>query len=160
MSFHIWVDADAAPVPAKEILFRAARRTGNPMTLVANQPMRIPDSENIDFLLVGQGFDVADSEIVRRMNPGDLVVTADIPLASDVIDKGGHALNPRGEMYEPGTIKEKLAMRDLMSTLRDAGLAGGGPGSYGPRDKKAFASKLDGFLMQVAKNGVRDSRLD
>ena len=158
MAFHIWVDADAAPVPAKEILFRAAQRTGFQMTLVANQPIRIPDLPNIDFILVEQGFDVADSEIVQRLSPGDLVVTADIPLAADVLEHGGHALNPRGEMYESGTIREKLAMRDFMSTLRDAGVAGGGPGTYSSRDRQAFAGRLDSFLSQVSRNGARDSR--
>lgn len=160
MTFHIWVDADAAPVAVKEILFRAARRTGCRMTLVANAAMKIPDLENVDFILVGEGFDVADSEIVRRLSPGDLVITADIPLAADVLEKGGHALNPRGEMYRPGTIREKLAMRDFMSTLRDSGVAGGGPGAFGPRDRQAFAGRLDGFLTQVARNGIRDSRLE
>ena len=152
MPFHIWVDADATPVPVKEILFRAVKRTGHHMTLVANQPMRLPSSENIDFLLVEQGFDVADSEIVQRMNPGDLVITADIPLAADVLEKGGHALNPRGELYDTDTIKAKLAMRDFMSTLRDAGLAGGGPGAYSSRDKQTFAGKLDGFLSRLTGN--------
>ena len=155
---HIWVDADAAPVPVKEILFRAAQRTGCRLTLVANQPMRVPDHQGIDFVLVDEGFDVADSEIVRRLNPGDLVITADIPLAAEVLEKGGHALNPRGEMYEAGSIKEKLAMRDFMSTLRDAGVAGGGPAVFSPRDRQAFAGRLDGFLSQVARNGIRDSR--
>jgi len=158
MPFHIWVDADAAPVAVKDILFRAAERTGRPLTLVANQPMAMPDLDNVNFLLVDSGFDVADSEIVRRMNPGDLVITADIPLAADVLAKGGYALNPRGEMYDAGTIKEKLAMRDFMSTLRDAGLAGGGPGAFGTRDKQAFAGKLDGFLTALERNGIRDSR--
>ncbi len=121
------------------------------MTFVANRPMKVPESKNLDFILVDSGFDVADLEIIRRVNTGDLVITADIPLAADVLDKGGYALNPRGEMYEIGTIKEKLAIRDMMSSLRDAGLAGGGPNAFGTRDRQAFAGKLDGFLTQLAK---------
>lgn len=101
----IWVDADATPVVIKEILFRAAARTGIPVTLVANQPMRIPKSPLIDFILVEAGFDVADNEIVKRLKPGDLVITADIPLAADVLEMGGSALDPRGEMFSPDTIR-------------------------------------------------------
>lgn len=142
----IWVDADATPVVIKEILFRAAERTGIPATFVANQPMRIPDSPLIDFLLVKAGFDVADNEIVKRLNPGDLVITADIPLAADVIGKGGHALDPRGEMYSPDTIRSRLNMRDFMETLRSGGVVTGGPAALGQADRKAFAGELDKFL--------------
>jgi uncharacterized protein YaiI (UPF0178 family) len=142
----IWVDADATPVAIKEILFRAAERTGISMSLVANQPMRIPDSPLIDFILVEAGFDVADNEIVKRLAPGDLVITADIPLAADVIEKGGSALDPRGEMYSPDTIRSRLNMRDFMETLRSGGVVTGGPPAMSPADRKAFAGELDKFI--------------
>ena len=142
----IWVDADATPVVIKEILFRAAERTGIPMTLVANQPMRLPKSSLIDFILVETGFDVADNEIVKRLNPGDLVITADIPLAADIIGKGGHALDPRGEMYSPDTIRSRLNLRDFMETLRSGGVDTGGPRLLNQADRKAFAGELDKFL--------------
>ncbi|MDH3805508.1 MAG: YaiI/YqxD family protein, partial [Gammaproteobacteria bacterium] len=114
----IWVDADACPVVIKEILFRAAERTETLLTLVANQPLRVPASEFIKTIQVPSGFDVADSEIIKRLDTGDLVVTADIPLAAEVIDKGGHALNPRGELYSVDNIRARLNMRDFMDTLR------------------------------------------
>jgi len=142
----IWVDADATPVAIKEILFRAAERTGISMSLVANQPMRIPNSPLIDFILVEAGFDVADNEIVKRLTPGDLVITADIPLAADVIEKGGSALDPRGEMYSPDTIRSRLNMRDFMETLRSGGVVTGGPPAMSPADRKAFAGELDKFI--------------
>lgn len=146
----IWVDADATPVVVKEILFRAAERTGIYMTLVANQPMKIPKSSLIDFILVEAGFDVADNEIVKRLNPGDLVITADIPMAADVIEKGGSALDPRGEMYSPDTIRSRLNMRDFMETLRSGGVVTGGPPALNASDRKAFAGALDKFLTQNA----------
>ncbi len=142
----IWVDADATPVAIKEILFRAAERTGIRMSLVANQPMRIPDSPLIDFILVEAGFDVADNEIVKRLAPGDLVITADIPMAADVIEKGGSALDPRGKMYSPDTIRSRLNMRDFMETLRSGGVVTGGPPAMSPADRKAFAGELDKFI--------------
>ncbi len=142
----IWVDADATPVVIKDILFRAAQRTGISMTLVANQTMRIPDSALIDFILVKAGFDVADNEIVKRLNPGDLVITADIPLAADILEKGGHALDPRGEMFSPDTIRSRLNMRDFMETLRSGGVVTGGPPALNRSDRKAFAGALDRFL--------------
>jgi uncharacterized protein YaiI (UPF0178 family) len=142
----IWVDADATPVAIKEILFRAAERTGISMSLVANQPMRIPVSPLIDFILVEAGFDVADNEIVKRLTPGDLVITADIPLAADVIEKGGSALDPRGVMYSPDTIRSRLNMRDFMETLRSGGVVTGGPAAMSPADRKAFAGELDKFI--------------
>jgi uncharacterized protein YaiI (UPF0178 family) len=142
----IWVDADATPVAIKEILFRAAERTGISMSLVANQPMRIPVSPLIDFILVDAGFDVADNEIVKRLTPGDLVITADIPLAADVIEKGGSALDPRGVMYSPDTIRSRLNMRDFMETLRTGGVVTGGPAAMSPADRKAFAGELDKFI--------------
>lgn len=148
----IWVDADACPVAIKEILFRAADRTGILVTLVANQPMRIPVSPSIAFLRVSCGFDVADNEIVRRLNPGDLVITADIPLAAMVIEKGAHALNPRGELYTPDTIKARLQMRDFMDTLRASGIDTGGPAAQSQSDRKNFANQLDVFLSKRSRN--------
>ncbi|MCD6343914.1 MAG: YaiI/YqxD family protein [Spirochaetaceae bacterium] len=142
----IWVDADATPVVIKDILFRAAERTGVSMTLVANQTMRIPDSPRIDFILVKAGFDVADNEIVKRLSPGDLVITADIPLAADILEKGGHALDPRGERFSPDTIRSRLNMRDFMETLRSGGVVTGGPPALNQSDRKAFAGALDRFL--------------
>ena len=142
----IWVDADATPVVIKEILFRAAERSGISMTLVANQGMRIPNSPSIDFILVKAGFDVADNEIVKRLNPGDLVITADIPLAAEVIEKGGNALDPRGEMFSPDTIRSRLNMRDFMETLRSGGVVTGGPPVLNQADRKTFAGALDRFI--------------
>jgi uncharacterized protein len=142
----IWVDADACPVVIKEIIFRAAERTRTQVTLVANQYIATPRSHYIHSIQVSQGFDVADNEIVKRMVPGDLVITADIPLASDVIDKGGHALNPRGEMYTTDNIKSRLSMRDFMETLRASGVDTGGPAALNQSDRQAFANQLDRFL--------------
>ena len=146
----IWVDADACPIVIKEILFRAAERVGVPMTLVANQAMKTPPSRWIDSIQVGQGFDVADNEIVRRLNPGDLVVTADIPLAAEVIEQGGHALNPRGELYTTQNIKARLTMRDFMENLRSSGVQTGGPAALNHNDRKAFADSLDRFLAKYS----------
>lgn len=143
---RIWVDADACPAVIKEILFRAADRLGVSLTLVANRLARVPPSPHIRALQVPGGFDVADSEIVRRLEAGDLVVTADIPLAARVIDKGGHALDPRGELYGPENIRERLAMRDFLAELRGAGTAVSGPASFGHADRQAFANQLDRFL--------------
>ena len=139
----IWVAADACPVVVKEILFRVADRTKLPVTLVANQPIRIPRSPNISFLQVSSGFDVADNEIVKRMEAGDLVVTADIPLASDAIEKGGQAISPRGEHYTQSNIKQRLSMRDFMDTLRSSGVDTGGPAALNQNDRQAFANLLD-----------------
>jgi uncharacterized protein YaiI (UPF0178 family) len=144
---RIWVDADACPVVAREILFRAAARTGVQLTLVANQPVNVPASENINSVQVPQGFDVADDEIVKRLQAGDLVITSDIPLAAEVIAKGGHALTPRGERHTKEDIGAKLNMRDFMDTMRSSGLEiSGGPSAYSQRDKQAFANSLDRFL--------------
>ena len=143
---HIWVDADACPKVIKEILFRAAERTGVSMTLVANQPLATPRLRNIRSLRVGAGFDVADNEIVRRLAPGDLVITADIPLAAEAIAKGGHALNPRGELYTPDNIRARLSMRDFMDNLRATGVETGGPASFSQSDRQAFANQLDRLL--------------
>ena len=142
----IWVDADACPVVIKEILFKAAQRTGIETTLVANQAVRIPRSQQIKFLQVAQGYDVADNEIVKRLGKGDLVVTGDIPLAAEVIQKGGHALNPRGELYTTDNIKARLTMRDFMDTLRSSGVDTGGPAAMSQSDRQTFANQLDKIL--------------
>ena len=148
---QIWVDADACPGVIKEILFRAADRTQISMTLVANQLLRTPPSRYIKAIQVPAGFDVADGKIVQHLEPGDLVITADIPLAAEVIAKGGHALNPRGEFYTPDTIRERLNMRDFMDNLRSSGVETGGPSSLSQSDRKAFASQLDRFLAKNRK---------
>ncbi|MCG5513521.1 YaiI/YqxD family protein [Ectothiorhodospira shaposhnikovii] len=145
-SQRIWVDADACPAVIKDILFRAAQRTRIPVTLVANQYIRVPRSPFIRAIQVGHGYDVADQEIVRQARAGDLVVTADIPLAAEVIDKGVHVLNPRGERYTPESIRERLQMRDFMETLRASGIETGGPDALNQRDRQAFANQLDRWL--------------
>ena len=147
----IWVDADACPVVAKEILFRAADRTGVQLTLVANQALKTPSSPNINTLQVTRGFDIADDEIVRRLEAGDLVITSDIPLAAEVIEKGGHALSPRGEMHTTENIRARLNMRDFLDTMRASGVdTGGGPAAFSQRDKQQFANNLDRFLTKHA----------
>ena len=142
----IWVDADACPNVVKEILFRAAERTGIVVTLVANQALAIPRIASVRALRVAAGFDVADSEIVKRAQAGDLVVTADIPLAAEAIAKGADALNPRGERYSADTIRGLLTMRDFMDTMRSSGNVGGGPPPLSQSDRKAFAAHLDAWL--------------
>ncbi len=142
----IWVDADACPVVIKEILFKAAERTGVELTLVANQPVAVPSAKNISFVLVAAGKDVADTEIVRRMQPDDLVITADIPLAAEVIAKKGTALNPRGELYTEENIRTHLSMRDFMATLRADGIDTGGPQALSKNDRQIFAAQLDTML--------------
>lgn len=142
----IWVDADACPVVIREILFRAARRTGVTLTLVANQPVKKPHGPNIHAIQVAPGFDVADNEIVRLVETGDLVVTADIPLAAEIIDKGAFALSPRGELLTKENVRERLNMRDFMDTLRSSGIQTGGPSAPGQREKNAFANQLDRLL--------------
>jgi hypothetical protein len=149
---RIWVDADACPRVIKEILYRAAERARKPLILVANKPMKIPFSPYIQAVLVKAGFDVADQEIVRRLEPGDLVVTADIPLAADALAKGGHALNPRGELYHEDNIRERLVMRDLLDELRGSGIETGGPATFSAGDRQAFANQLDRFLARHDKN--------
>ena len=147
----IWVDADACPVVVKEILYRAADRTGVQLTLVANQPLSTPTSSNINTVQVQQGFDVADDEIVKRCEPGDLVITSDIPLAAEVIEKGAHALSPRGEMHTKENIGARLNMRDFLDTMRSSGVEmGGGPAAFSQRDKQTFANELDRFLTRNA----------
>jgi uncharacterized protein YaiI (UPF0178 family) len=145
---RIWVDADACPNAIKEILFRAADRNRVQVTLVANAPLRIPPSPFIATLQVPHGFDVADNRIVELADAGDLVITADIPLAAIVIDKGGHALNPRGEFYTRDNIREILAMRNFMESLRQGGVETGGPAPFGNADRQAFGNALDRFLAQ------------
>lgn len=145
---NIWVDADACPVVIKDILFRAARRTGVQVTLVANHSMRIP--AGIKFLQVSSGFDVADNEIVTRLNAGDLVITSDIPLAAEVIEKGGSALSPRGELFSDDNIRARLNIRDFMDTLRASGINTGGPPPLNQNDRKSFADHLDKLLTRYA----------
>ena len=142
----LWIDADACPNVIKEILYRAAERVGVLLILVANQPLRPPPSKFIKAVRVAGGFDVADNYIVQHVQPNDLVITADIPLAAAVIEKGGHALNPRGTFYTPNNIKERLAMRDLMDELRGSGIHTGGPNTLSHSDRQAFANELDRFL--------------
>lgn len=142
----IWVDADACPKVIKEILFRAAQRSSVLLTLVANQTLVVPPSPFIRTLRVAAGFDVADNEIVRRVSPGDLVVTGDIPLAAEVLTKGATALNPRGERYRPETIRERLTMRDFMDTLRASGVQTGGLPPLSQRERQEFARELDKWL--------------
>ena len=147
----IWVDADACPVVIKEIIFKAAKRCEVLTTLVANRPMRVPFSPFIKTVLVSAGQDVADYEIVQRMSPGDLVITADIPLAAEVVEEGGHAINPRGELYTTENIKARLSMRDFMDTLRSSGIETGGPPALNARDRQDFANSLDRMLARYAR---------
>lgn len=149
---HIWVDADACPVVIKEILFKAAQRTQLPMTLVANHAMRVPPAENIQFIQVTQGFDVADNEIVNRLEPTDLVITADIPLAAEVVAKGATALNPRGQLYTESNIRARLNMRDFMENLRSSGINVGGPPKLNQNDRQSFANELDRLLTKYLRS--------
>ncbi len=143
---RIWVDADACPGAIKEILYRAAERTGVRLTLVANQPLRVPRSPSIEAVQVAAGFDVADGHIVGAVAAGDLVITADIPLAAEVVARGALALDPRGELYTSENVRERLGVRDMMEELRSAGLASGGPRALGKRERQAFANQLDRLL--------------
>ena len=147
----IWVDADACPNVIKEILYRAAKRLQIQLTLVANAPLQIPASAWIESVQVRSGLDVADSYIVQHMASDDLVVTADIPLAANVIEQGGYALNPRGEFYDNGNIRERLSMRNFMETLRNSGVETEGPPALNSRDREAFANQLDRFLTKNRK---------
>ncbi len=142
----IWVDADACPIVIKDILYRAAERVAMEIILVANQSLQIPKSRFIKFIQVSQGFDVADNEIVKRLSKGDLVITSDIPLAADVIQKGGTALSPRGELYTTDNIRARLNMRDFMEQLRSSGVDTGGPSALNQSDRKAFANHLDRII--------------
>lgn len=147
----IWVDADACPGVIKEILYKAAERTGSCVTLVANRPLRIPSSVYIKFLLVSSGLDVADHVIVQNLAAGDLVITADIPLAAEVVGKGGLALNPRGEMYTSENIRERLSARDFFDILRAGGVETGGPSALSLRDRQSFAGHLDRLLRKSSR---------
>ena len=143
---EIWVDADACPGAIKELLFRADQRTGMQLTLVANHSLQGPSNSNIRMLQVSSGFDVADDEIVKLANEGDLVITSDIPLAAEVIDKGGHVLSPRGERFTRENIGPRLNIRDFMDTMRSSGMQSGGPPPLGTRDKQEFANQLDRLI--------------
>lgn len=143
---QIWVDADACPNVIKDILFRAAERVEVPLTLVANHFLRTPPSKRIRAIQVPGGFDVADRYIAEQCVPGDLVITADIPLAAAVVEKGAFALNPRGEFYTEENIRERLNMRDFMEELRSTGQVSGGPASISQTDRRDFANELDRFL--------------
>jgi uncharacterized protein YaiI (UPF0178 family) len=143
---RIWVDADACPVVIKEILYRAANRVKIPTTFVANQSLRLAPSPYLFTLQVSKGFDVADNKIIELLQVGDLVITADIPLAAQVVEQGGHALNPRGEFYSAENIQERLTMRNLMETLRSSGIETTGPSAFNQSDRQAFAAQLDRFL--------------
>ncbi|WP_428035521.1 YaiI/YqxD family protein [Amphritea sp.] len=148
---NIWVDADACPNVVKEILFRAAQRLGINTVLVANQLLRTPTSAFISAVQVAAGFDVADNYIVQHCNVGDLVITADIPLAAEVLEKGAHALNPRGEFYSPENIRQRLNMRDFMDQLRSSGIDTGGPAKLTQQDRQQFANQLDRFLAKQSR---------
>ena len=143
---NIWVDADACPSAVKDILFRAAQRVGIQLTLVANRPLRIPPSPFIRALQVPSGFDVADARIAELAGEGDLVVTADIPLAAQVVEKGAIALNPRGERYSRDNIRERLSLRNFMDEMRGSGVQTGGPPAFSQADRQAFARELDRLL--------------
>ena len=146
---QIWVDADACPGEIKTMLYRAAERRKIKVTLVANQPIRTPASEFIDFIRVPGGMNVADRRIVELVTAGDLVITADIPLAADVVAKGGQALDPRGELYTDDNVGARLATRNLIDELRGGGLVTGGPSNFSPRDRQAFANQLDRWLTKA-----------
>ena len=146
----IWVDADACPKVIKDILFRAAARTGVCVSLVANQPLAIPRAPNLRVVQVGAGFDVADAAIIDRLVAGDLVVTADIPLAAEAIAKGAAALSPRGELFAADTIRGRLTLRDFLETMRASGAVTDGPPPLSQADRSAFAGQLDRWLTQRA----------
>ena len=148
----IWVDADAFPVVAREILFRAADRTGVSVTLVANQALSMHPSPNINTIQVAHGFDVADDEIVKRLDPGDLVITSDIPLAAEIIAKQAQVLSPRGELFTADNIKARLSMRDLMESLRSSGVDTGGQAPLNHGDRKAFADQLDKIISRAGND--------
>jgi uncharacterized protein YaiI (UPF0178 family) len=147
----IWVDADACPGVIKEILFRAAQRTGLQLTLVANHALAVPPHSNIRMLQVSSGFDVADDEIVKLTKPDDLVITSDIPLAAEVIEKGAHVLSARGERLTADNIKPRLNMRDFMDTMRSSGVQSGGPPPLNNQDKQQFANQLDKLLAKAKR---------
>ena len=148
---QIWVDADACPGEIKELLYRAAKRTSTQVTLVANQPLRTPRSEFIDTLLAPAGANAADRRIVELLQPGDLVITADIPLAADVVAQGASALDPRGQLYTDANVGERLAVRNLLDELRGGGQVTGGPANFSAKDRQAFANGLDRWLTGAKK---------
>ena len=147
----IWVDADACPGEIKELLYRAAKRTSTQVTLVANQPLRTPRSEFIDSLLAPAGANAADRRIVELLQAGDLVITADIPLAADVVARGASALDPRGQLYTDANVGERLAVRNLLDELRGGGQVTGGPANFSAKDRQAFANGLDRWLTGLKK---------
>lgn len=151
MPFTVWIDADACPRAVKEVLFRAAEKRQVPLVLIANQFLRLPPSQFISAVQVGQGFDVADDAIVERLAPGDLVITADIPLADEVIQKGGTALTPRGTLYTRENIKDHLTRRDMLDELRGTGVMTGGPPALDKKDVQVFSNALDRFLTQALR---------
>ncbi len=146
---QIWVDADACPGDIKELLFRAVKRRQIKLTLVANQPLRTPSSPLIETVLVGSGMNVADRRIIELAQSGDLVITADIPLAAEVVAKGAQALDPRGQLYTDANVGERVAVRNLVDGLRGGGLVTGGPATFSPRDRQAFANQLDRWLAKA-----------
>ncbi len=146
---RIWVDADACPVAVREIVIRAVKRTGIPATFVANHPVNIPRLPNLRFVRVAAGFDVADNLIAQEAGPADLVITQDIPLAAEVIEKGAAALGPRGEWHTPENIRQRLNMRDFMDTLRASGVQTGGQAAFGQKERQAFANRLDQWLARA-----------
>lgn len=149
---QIWVDADACPSVIKELLFRAAKRTQTQVTLVANQQVPTPGSKFVEMLLVPSGMNVADRRILELVEPGDLVITADIPLAAEVVAQGAQALNPRGELYTDENVGERLAVRNLLDDLRGGGQITGGPANFGSKDRQAFANQLDRWLTAAKRN--------
>jgi hypothetical protein len=149
---QIWVDADACPKVIKEILFRVANRTQISALFIANQLIRVPPSPYLRAYQVPAGFDVADNHIVHSLAAGDLVITADIPLAAAAVEKGAHALSPRGERFTPENIKSLLSVRNFMSELRDSGVQTGGPAALSHADRQAFANQLDSLLVKLAKS--------
>ncbi|MCJ2377826.1 YaiI/YqxD family protein [Vibrio sp. ZSDZ34] len=145
----VWVDADACPKVVRETLCRAAERTGLQFTFVANHTIPLPKRANIRMLQVQSGFDIADNEIVQRVSAGDLVITSDIPLADEVVDKQALALSPRGELFNKDTIKARLNIRDFMDTMRSSGIQTGGPPPLSQTERREFANQLDRFLAKV-----------
>jgi uncharacterized protein len=152
----IWVDADACPRVIKEILYRAAQRRRVDVVLVANQPLAVPRQPHVRSVTVPQGFDVADKAITEWAQPGDLVITADIPLAAAVVEKGVQAINPRGELYTRDNVRQHLSMRNFMDSLRGAGVQTGGPDAFSQRDRQAFANQLDSLLARYKPAPSKD----
>lgn len=148
---QLWIDADACPTMIKDLVFRAVKRTGVKLTLVANTSIRVPKSDLIDVIVVGTGMNIADRKIVELVGPGDLVITADIPLAADVVAKGALALDPRGELYEDANVGRRVAMRNLFDGLRGEGQTVRGPSGFTPQDRQKFANELDRWLAKLPK---------